>query len=167
VRTSKSSSSNITTNNGYTQHWAIAPRRSLSYEPSAKVGLQIRRERRSLLLLTRLNPLQGCWRNHRDGFMNGDCANDGLSQQRGSTNEELRVCQPSLSQPRGHPSAVCQLCARFQLFEPSRVGSAVIVCSICRNCMFPSGSVRPFRRTCPKWNKFICFGHYEVGELDR
>ena len=35
--------------------------------------------------------------------MNTDCANDELSQPKGSTNEELRVCQSSLSQERGSP----------------------------------------------------------------
>lgn len=42
--------------------------------------------------------------------MNGECANDGLSQPRGSTNEELRVCQSSLSQERGSPHDRCAKC---------------------------------------------------------
>jgi hypothetical protein len=50
--------------------------------------------------------------------MNAECANDGLSQQRGSTNEELPACQSSLSQERGSPHVgvpnVCQMLAEFQ-----------------------------------------------------
>jgi hypothetical protein len=35
--------------------------------------------------------------------MNAECANDGLSQPRGSTNEELHCANSSLSQERGSP----------------------------------------------------------------
>jgi len=43
--------------------------------------------------------------------MNGKCANREPSQRRGSNNEELRVCQFILSQPKGSPhAAVSILC---------------------------------------------------------
>jgi len=52
-------------------------------------------------------------RNHRDGFMNAECANDGLSQQRGSTREDCRCANFSLSQERGSPqSGVPLVCVR-------------------------------------------------------
>ena len=44
--------------------------------------------------------------------MNGRCANRELSQRRGSNNQELQVCQFSLSQPKGSPQTVSQLCAQ-------------------------------------------------------
>jgi len=57
----KSSWSSITTNSGYTQRWATVLRKSSNDKPSAKVRLQMRRQRRSLSSLAWLHLLRGCW----------------------------------------------------------------------------------------------------------
>src|SRR6185503_15841235 len=61
VQTLKSSWSSITTNSGYTQRWATVLRKSSNDKPSAKVRLQMRRQRRSLSSLAWLHLLRGCW----------------------------------------------------------------------------------------------------------
>lgn len=53
------------------------------------------------------------WRNHRNGFMNGEYVNDGLSQQRfndrGTATVPILVCL----REGVHLTFVCQLCVRF------------------------------------------------------
>src|SRR4029077_6341393 len=128
VRTLKFSLRSITTNSGYTRPWATVLRKSLKDKPSAKVRQQMRKERRSPLSLAWLNLLQGCWsrglkrrpllqtsspleKASTQLHEGPSCAKHELSQQRGSKDEKLQVCQSSLSQPRGSPQfAVSFLC---------------------------------------------------------
>jgi hypothetical protein len=111
-------------------HSALGYRSPEEFErqASAKVRLQMRRQRRSLSSLAWLHLLRGCWSrglkrrpllqtsspleklsrrlHERANVPMSNCLTSGVH-----LNEKLHVCQSDLSHPRVHPRAPCPNCA--------------------------------------------------------